>query len=257
MKRLEIGAPDARFGALLVHGNDLCAEFYQPLAEALAAHDVRTVLVTLPGFSGQPPSTPGPPRWDDFAVELAALLDASFPRGAALIGHSLGGLFAFLAAARAPRALRSLVLCEPPIFPTRALAAAAARTYTRDVVFAARDEFHNWSGSTWRIHRPADFPAAALAHYLDSRRRSDPAWVGALFEALPALYPLPYAAVTVPTLIVRGAHSGWRMRANLAILRRRFPNPTAVTIPGCAHFMANEADAALAAAIAGFIRTAG
>ena len=257
MKRLTVGPAQARFGALVVHGNDLCAEFYLPLARELARADVRTVLVTLPGFSGEPPADAGPPAWDAYAQAIGALLDECFPDGGALVGHSLGGLFAFLAAARAPRALRQLVLLEPPIFPTRALARAAGRKYQREVVFGARDRFDNWSGSTWRVHRPAAFPAAALAHYLESRRLTDPARVGALFDALPALYPLPYAAVRVPTLIARGAHSGWRMRLNLAILRRRLPDVSAVTIPGCAHFMANEADAALAAAISGFLRAHG
>ena len=71
MERLVIGHGRP---VLLVPGNDLCAEFYRPLAERLAAHGCATTLLTLPGQHGLPPlSQPGfAPLVDAFEVDVDA-----------------------------------------------------------------------------------------------------------------------------------------------------------------------------------------
>jgi pimeloyl-ACP methyl ester carboxylesterase len=129
---------------------------------------------------------------------------------------------------------------------------SGARTYTREVVLGDRSVFENWSGTTNRIHRVEWFPPEALAIYIQARHTTDATVVARLLEELPKMFPLPYAAVEVPALVLCGAHSGWRMRVNLQLLVRRLPRASLLTIPGCAHFMANEADAALAEAIGAF-----
>jgi pimeloyl-ACP methyl ester carboxylesterase len=228
--------------ALLLPGNDLGAAFYRPLGEALATRGVTAVLLEQPG---------GAPAWDAHLDEVAAVWEEHASAGAALVGHSLGGLLALLLAARRPAGLSRLVLLEPMIPPWRWLARQAAARYRRDVVLRDRDRFVNWTGTYRRVHRPDAFPPAALEHYVTTRREADPARASALFDALPDLYPLPLAAVRAPTLVVRGAHSGWRLRLGHALLRRRL-GARGVTIPDAAHWLANEADAAVAGAIAAF-----
>lgn len=231
--------------ALLVHGNDLCGAFYRPLAERLAERGLPTALVTLPGFHRVPPLAT--PSWD----RLVDLLVDHVP--AILVGHSMGGLLALLAAARQPARLTHLVLLEPAVFPTRWLARAAARSYLDSVVRGDRERFVNWNGATRRVHDEAAYPRAAIDLYLEVRRTSDPATAEALFTALPLLYPLPYDRVAVPTLLLTGAETGWRARLMLQGLRRRL-RPLHTSIPGAAHWMIHEADAALADHIAEFVQ---
>ena len=228
--------------ALLVPGSDLRPGFYAGLAAALAGQGVELRVAAL--------QAQGPPTW---AGQLAALEDAwaGAGRPALLIGHSLGGLLALLFAGRAPAGLEALVLLEPAVAPWRWLARRAARAYRRQVVEGQGPRFVNWTGTFRRVADPARFPPAALALYEQTRAELDPAWTAALLEAIPALYPLPFERVRARTLLVRGARSGWRARVGLALLARRLRAPLR-TIPGAAHWLANEADPALAAAIAGF-----
>lgn len=233
--------------ALLVHGNDLCGPFYRRLGRELAGYGFATRLITLPGFHDQPPLAA--PGWAGLAEAVADALPAP---DTLLIGHSMGGLVALLAAARRPPALGRLVLMEPAIFPYRWLARAAARRYLRTVVRGDREGFVNWNGGMLRISRPAEYPTDALELYLEVRRTSDRRTGETLFRTLPGLYPLPYARIQVPLLLVSGADSGWQARLLRQPLRRRLRPERVVSIPGGAHWLANEQDAAVARAIAGF-----
>jgi pimeloyl-ACP methyl ester carboxylesterase len=240
------GMVAARTRALLLPGNDLCAEFYAGLAGALAARGVPTTAVTLPGYHREPPLPA--PGW-------AALVDAVLPHvPEVLIGHSMGGLLAALVAARTPPALRRLVLLEPAIFPTAGIARSAANRYLTDVVLGDRTAFRNWNGAQHRVADLARYPPAMVALYEEVRRTSDVATARALFTELPALYPLPFARITVPTLLVRGARTGLLSRLLLAPLAYRLcGRAQSHVIPGAAHWIANEQDDAAADAIAGFV----
>ncbi|MGE0707485.1 MAG: alpha/beta fold hydrolase [Planctomycetota bacterium] len=230
---------------MLVPGNDLSPPFYRPLCERLAAHGLTTTAVHVPAFVGQGPAA----SWDDLVERLLADLALHQPAGGALIGHSLGGLLAFLAAARRPPQVQRLVLLEPAIAPWAPLARAAARTYRRAVVERDRDRFVNWTGSFRRVARPARFPGWALELYLQNRRAADPERVGALLDTLGQVYPLPIAEVEVPVLLLRGASSGWRAALGQRALRGRFRDARVEVIPRAAHWLANEADEAVAAAV--------
>src|SRR4051794_31994714 len=50
-------------------------------------------------------------------ADLLGLLHALDAAPAHVVGHSWGGFVALLAAIREPQAIRSLVLCEPPVLP--------------------------------------------------------------------------------------------------------------------------------------------
>ncbi len=251
MKSFTIGSVGPRI--VLVHGNDLCGEFYAPLAQQLAARDVRTTLLTLPGFHGEPPLPA--PSW---AALVDALLQFIQPHDPPLVlaGHSMGGLIALLAAARRPTWLHGLALLEPAVFPGKLVANVAARRYLRQVVHAEdRDAFKNWNGGMRRIADMAAYPQAAIDLYLQVRRTSDRSTGAALFTSLPALDPLPYESVAVPALLVTGAATGIFGRAISGLLRRRL-GAEAVVVPGAAHWLVHEADAAVADAVAAFVHGA-
>jgi pimeloyl-ACP methyl ester carboxylesterase len=233
-----------------VPGNDLCAEFYLPLAHALAARGVSTTLATLPGVGGLPGF--GEPTWAAYVAEVRRAVTETTGRGGVLIGHSLGGLVAFLALAAEPGLARRLILLEPFILPLRLMARGAARVYRAHVIDGQGERFTNWTGSFRRVHRLDRFPEDAVALYEETRRTTVPGTVTALFEQLEGLYPLPFAEVRAPTRILRGAHSGWRNAAIHWLLCWRLPNASQRILPTMAHWMANEDDAALSRAIAEF-----
>ncbi|MFF3172758.1 alpha/beta fold hydrolase [Streptomyces sp. NPDC057900] len=71
------------------------------------------LLVDRRGYGGSPDTARSDFETD--ADDLVRLLDGC-PDGAHLVGHSNGGLAAMLAAARRPRAVRSLALIQPSAF---------------------------------------------------------------------------------------------------------------------------------------------
>ncbi len=225
--------------ALLLPGADLRAAFYRPLLERLAARGVTTTALTI----GPDLARLG---WAGLLDALHAAWDEHAGPDALLIGHSFGAQCALLLAARRPAGLGRVALLEPAVAPTRRLAAWAAARYRRQALARDRDGFVNRPGSFTRVARPERFPAGALALYLAARREDDPAPLGALLEAAAPLHPLP--APGVPTVVVRGASSGWQPHLAAWLLARRL-GARLVTIPGAAHWLANEADDAVAAAL--------
>jgi pimeloyl-ACP methyl ester carboxylesterase len=220
--------------ARLLPGNDLPPAFYRPLVEALAARGVDLEVAAHEGAS-----------WDALVTRA---LDGA-PR--VLVGHSLGGLVALLAAARAPRALSHLVLLEPAVFPWRWLARAAGRRYVRAVVRGDRGRFENWNGLARRVADPTRYPPGAIALYLDERRRADPAVAEALFATMAEHHPLP--TVDVPTLLLCGRETSRRARFLARRLRARLRPAAWIEIPGAAHWLVHEADGAVASAVAAFL----
>lgn len=239
---------------VLLHGNHLAGPFYAPLALALTARGLRATLPTLPGFDGE--AALPEPSWTALAdVVVAALRD-----GDVLAGHSMGGLVALLAAARACErgpTLRALVLLEPAIFAGKLFARVAAARYLARLDRDERDPrrldgFENWNGGMRRIHDTARYPAEAIERFLAARRVADRATGRALFSTLAAQYPLPFARVTVPALVIAGRETGWVGRRVSAYVTREL-HATRVDIANAAHWLANEADEAVADAIASFV----
>lgn len=248
MKTVSIGSGPR--GVFVVHGNDLCAELYARLGAQLAARGMRAVLCTLPGFAGEPPmASPTWARLTDAVVAELARHEAQV-----VLGHSMGALIALLAAARRPPTLRHLVLMEPAIFARRWLARAAARRYVRAVIEGPRDAFDNDGGGLRRVYDPARFPRAAIERYLEARCATHAPVVRRLFEQIPDLYPLPWAEVGVPVLLITGAGTGWRGRAIArgvrGALRGAGRELRHEVIEGAAHWIIYERDAAVAELVA-------
>ena len=245
--------PEGGFPALLLPGNDQCAEFYRPLGEALGGHQLRTTLLTLPGFHGVPPLPE--PGWPAMIEAASAAVRSHLGDGGLLIGHSLGAFGAVLTAAEGLPAVRGLVLLEPALPPVASAARLAAARYERDVIAGDRSRFTNWSGSFRRIHDESRFPQSAIDLYLNVRRTSDPATARALVHGMQACFPMPFHKVAVPTLVIRGGSSGTVSRIFAWTARLRLPDARLEVIPGGAHWLANEVDQAVATRIAGFLES--
>ena len=138
------------------------------------------------------------------AVDVSALLEAE---PAHLVGHSYGAVVSLLAAARAPRAVRSLTVIEPPAF-------GIARGEPDVERFVARMD-RVWpqpAGATEEAFRAAflgamgfDRMAAGMTIDSDVERRSIRA---SMSERRPEEARIPLAtlrAAPFPKLVVRGA----------------------------------------------------
>ena len=97
------------------------------------------------------------------------------------------------------------------------------------------------------------FPPEAIADFEDSWRAADADTVRQLFRTLPECYPLPLSAVTMPTLVLSGAATGWRGHLLARGLCRRLPAASRRVVAGAAHWMANEADEVVASYISEFV----
>lgn len=101
---------------LLVHGVGGWAENWRPTMPALAAAGFRAIACDLPGF-GQSERPRGDAYFDladpYYARFVSELLDALELPAVDLVGHSLGGAIAAIAAICAPSRVRRLVLASP------------------------------------------------------------------------------------------------------------------------------------------------
>ena len=91
---------------MLVHGSVTAAEETWQ-AQAPLSGDYQLITPDRQGYSVDAPDAGDDPEAD--AVTVSDLLG----EGAHLVGYSMGGLVAMLAAARNPTAVTSLVLVEP------------------------------------------------------------------------------------------------------------------------------------------------
>lgn len=118
LPRLHWGAPDAERRALLVHGLGSSAATMWQLGEGLAAAGWSATAVDLRGHGSAPRTSTY--RIADLAADLLGTRPvdpAHDDDGAwdAVLGHSIGGAAAIVAAAIAPHWARRLVLLDPAV----------------------------------------------------------------------------------------------------------------------------------------------
>jgi pimeloyl-ACP methyl ester carboxylesterase len=192
------GAP-----VVLVHGLTASMGWWRPTIAALEPrHDVQ--VVELPGL---------PVR--DAALRLAAWLEERELRGAALVGHSMGGTIAVLTAAEAPDLVGRLALIAPAgVFRSR-----SRRSYIVPIAYSAvvraptqvprmiRDALRIGPLRLWRI-------SADLL----------------LTDVVPAL-----RSVRAPTLVLWGANDRVLSPSLSEIFRSEIPDCRLVMLPNCGH----------------------
>ncbi|WP_375490606.1 alpha/beta fold hydrolase [uncultured Jatrophihabitans sp.] len=101
--------PQAGEPIVLLHGLASDSDTWDRAAGALAERGLRVLAIDLIGH-GQSDKPRGTYLLDDFAVSLAAFLDALDVPAATLCGHSLGGAIAVHFGARFPDRVRRLIL---------------------------------------------------------------------------------------------------------------------------------------------------
>jgi pimeloyl-ACP methyl ester carboxylesterase len=257
---LEGPAAGARLHFL--HANGFCGGTYAPFLGLLG----ETFHITASDIRGhgdtQLPLPQPVTDWSLFADDLRRTLEALDAPPVIAVGHSLGAVTTYLAAATWPRLFRAIVMIEPPIFDSGRLLligmlkklgmtgriplVRGARRRRRRFLdrqealgrFAAgRGIFHSWR---------SEFIAAYLACGLrdgtrqDAELKCDPESEAQIFESIP-LDVWRYAPrIRCPALLLRGCASDTLLPAAARRLERSVAGLHRVDIPGAGHFAPME-----------------
>jgi pimeloyl-ACP methyl ester carboxylesterase len=237
---------------VVVHGTTADHTRWRPVLPLLEAH--ATVYAMDRRGRGGSGDTQGYALALEFA-DVAAVVDAAAADSGEpvdLLGHSYGGVCA-LEAIRLTSGVRRLVLYEPPIVndPTppglaerlHELLADGRReeileTFFREVVRMGDDELQ-------ALRSLPSWPArVAAAHTLPRELRIGD---GYTFD------PAPFAAVTVPTLLLAGSDSPPFLHECTRAVAEALPDSRVVTLQGHAHIAMDTGPELFAAAVTGFL----
>lgn len=216
---------------VLVPGLSVSGRYMTPLAEALAP-DHRVLVLDTPGTGrSQHPRRALSPR-EESAIILAWCRRMRLGR-VLFIGNSLACHALLHLAARAPRAVRALVLIGLPLDPD---ARRHSRQLARFFVTSLFEPFR-----LWRIAL-ADYLRAGVGHTWRTLGR-------ALTDPIERVFP----HVRCPVLLVRGTRDAlspesWNVHASL-----RLPHAHHVALDGGAHALNYDAPSSVACSVDAFL----
>ena len=247
------------FQTHLLHANGFCAGTYSPFVKHLTGH-LHVMASDIRGHgSSQLPSSQRIRHWNIFAEDLKALIEKTMSPPIIGMGHSLGAVTTYIAAAKYPQLFSCLILIDPTILPRRLLwPMAVVRRFglSRIIPLAktARRRKKTFQGKKEALKRFAsgrgifkywskDFVEAYLECGLLEKDpetavlKCDPEHEAQIFESVP-LDVWTYAPkISCPVLAIRGAHSGAFMVDAAERLGSLIPNFELVTIPEAGHFV--------------------
>jgi pimeloyl-ACP methyl ester carboxylesterase len=262
--------------AHFLHGNGFCAGTYTPFLKFLFG-ELHVVASDVRGHGAS--THAGGERighWRIFAEDVQKIIAATLPPPVIGMGHSLGAVSTYMAAALYPQLFAALVLIDPVIFPKTMLwkialarwlglrrwlpparAARRRRAEFQDKqsalqrFTAGRGIFKTWSKPFVEAYLECgllekDEKTAVL--------RCDPELEAQIFEAVP-LDVWSYAAgIRCPVLVLRGEHSeaiGVESARRLERINAHFHTRT---VAGTGHFLTMEKPERCAKEILDFIR---
>ncbi|MCJ2036226.1 alpha/beta fold hydrolase [Methylobacterium sp. J-068] len=249
--------------ALLLHGRNFPASYWQPVIQALTKAGYRAVVPDQLGF-GKSAKPVGPYSFDTMAADTVALLDALGLARVDVVAHSMGGMLAVRLARNAPDRVNSLVLEAPigledyrftvPPVPNATLlrleGEATAESYRRQLM----------------TNYALSLPASAIEPFVSLRERVKgsgeyPRWLQSFVNSYQAIWGQPVVheipLIRQPTLFVMGENdhnapgkpfapealrAGMGRNAEHArALAARMPNARAEVLPGIGHLVHMEA----------------
>ena len=243
----------------LLHANGFCAGTYSPFVKHLV-DDLHVVASDIRGHGGtELPNIKRIRHWDIFADDLKTLIEQSLSPPIIGIGHSLGAVTTYIAAAKYPQLFPCLILIDPPILSPRILwVMAVMRMFGLAGIIplakTARRRRKTFQGKKEALKRFAsgrgifkywskDFVEAYLECGLLEKDpetavlNCDPEHEAQIFESVP-LDVWTYASkISCPVLAIRGAHSGAFTVDAAERLGRLIPDFELITIPGAGHFV--------------------
>lgn len=105
--------------AHFLHANGFCAGTYSPFVRYLL-DDLHIIASDARGHGGTDlPEIRRIHHWNIFADDLKILIEQTMTPPIVGLGHSLGAVTTYIAAAKYPRLFSGIVLLDPPILPRR------------------------------------------------------------------------------------------------------------------------------------------
>lgn len=240
-----------RRDVLLLHGWPNAGRVWRYVAEALLlAGHYRLIAPDLRGFGD---SEPPPSRHScaAFAEDIAQVAESLGLSRYAVVGHSMGGKFAQVFAARQPHGLAGLVLLTPA--PLVATPTPDEKKAAQKAAAGSRDQAA--SLALGMAARPLDAERQALL-IEDALRTAPEAWHGWIDTWRDEDLTPEAARIAVPTLVIGGEKD--RLRTE-EVLRRdvveRIPGATLTTLPAVGHLPHLEEPTALALLLVNFLDT--
>ena len=241
---------------LLIHGYPLNRHLWDAQLTGLsgAAH---VIAPDLRG-SGDSPATPGPCSMDQFADDLAGLLDHLNIERAILAGLSMGGYIAFAFWRRHAARVRALALVDTRAEPDNPQARAGRDT---SADFARREGAEALARQMLpRLLAPDNFANATLAGRALAIMTVNP--VDGLVCDLQAMRDRPdsrplLAQISVPTLVITGEADQVTPPADGQALAEAIPGARQVIIPNAGHLSPLENTRAVNRALRAFVEMVG
>jgi pimeloyl-ACP methyl ester carboxylesterase len=241
---------------VLVHGAGTSSAIWHRVMAHLA-DDRRVVAPDLPGYGGSPAAGPG------FALEevadglVAGLDEAGVPAPYDLVGHSMGGAIAILAAARHPERVRRLVLVAPAGLAALPRVAAGLLGAVAAPFAVARRTLATPLAGSALVRRVAlagvardgaRVPAANAREVLASSAGATRIGPG-LASAATADLRATLASVQAPLGLVWGEHDPVIPPRRIEVIRRARPDVVVRIVPDTAHAPMLERPGAFCAAL--------
>jgi pimeloyl-ACP methyl ester carboxylesterase len=245
---LEQGPCTAEEAVVFVHGWPDSAHSYSRLLAALPTR-YRAVAMDLRGFGDSDRPSSGY-TINDFAGDVAALLDTIGLTGVTLVGHSMGSFVARRVAVTRPDLVRRLVLVGTAV--------TADNAVLREVVDVVRDlpdpvpvEFvREFQDSTLHAPVPSEFFDALVA---EARKAPARVWRAALDGLLAFDDTAALGRITAATLVVGGQHDALFSCEEQSAVAAAIPRARFTLYRGAGHCPNWERPERLAADIVAFI----
>jgi 2-(acetamidomethylene)succinate hydrolase len=240
---------------LCMHGITANAYVFEPIIELLAdSFKVVSIDQRGHGRSGRPSSYAA----EDFAADIAALVEHLACGPAILLGHSLGARNGFVAANRYPQHVHSVVAVDFTAFiESQVLDDLETRVRGGNRTFADLKEVEAYLSARYPL-----LPAAAIGRRAEHGYRkgedgyrplADHRAMELTAAGLKASIEDAVKRIKHPTILVRGAQSKLVSRDAWSKTRQLRPDLKAVEIADADHYVPEEQPAA----IAGIVRSAG
>ncbi len=231
------------------HANGYPPGSYRPLFDALGDRFRIAAVEHRPLWGDREP--PRNLSWDLFAKDMLTALEDQYDEPVWVVGHSMGGTAAILAAALEPKRFAGLILLDPVLLPRRVAWASRFTSERRlqklPMIRRAlgRPETFPSHAEAFDFYRPKrafqGLSDEALRHYVEASKtahagvgvvlRYPKRWEAAVY-ASPPWVRKPLRSLTMPTLGLRGADSDTLSPKMLQRWRHWQPSATLEEVAG-------------------------
>lgn len=260
----DVGGPEDGPPVILSHGGGQTRFAWGKAAGVLAAGGYRVVSVDLRGHGESDWASDRDYTLATMAEDLKAVAGA-FDRAPALVGASLGGLASLYALSTGLEASALVLVDIVPKFNAEGAAKIGAFMAANPDGFASLEEAAD-AVSAYMPHRPRPKDVSGLKKNLREKEGRlywhwDPAFItgprSAEGHELAVSLDAVMAAVTAPTLLVRGMTSEIVDEEGIRHMREMIPHAQFVDVQGAGHMVAGDKNDAFNEAVISFLQGLG